>query len=382
MDKNEQLDEEFRLGLTSIRLYLRNINSEDTKLCQSWLNKLYNSVHERELRNRLLRDLIEHVKAGYLQHPFNEPPEQNPLSFIEVASKACGEGPYVSSWNSQPHNSPVFSSSENLTDKTINIDDFQSTDESAAVFPDRTKGKTRSEPFALARWRKTPDHQTANDGLPIGQYEGDDQALLNKVATLKAQNEALMHEISLYQLRAETTQKELYTLNQEVTTLRAKLSELQRLNTNIERKHFNAVSEQKRAVAENLLQITERLTSANNQNDELLNEVATLEIKISQLNRQNQDAERKLKSDICQLKSQLVKEKKRNQIELLAFQNLLRRKDEQLKKVDCHVKKQCNRMQEEVINIKNEMDHVANESNSQLRSKEDGLSGDQERLEY
>lgn len=38
----------------------------------------------------------------------------------------------------------------------------------------------------------------------------------------KAQNEALTHEVNLYQQTAESTQKELFSLNNEVTTLRAK----------------------------------------------------------------------------------------------------------------------------------------------------------------
>ncbi|XP_014243733.1 uncharacterized protein LOC106663398 isoform X2 [Cimex lectularius] len=297
------LEEKFKAALSSVRpVHLSLLTYEEEQLSRLWILKLKSS-EDGHLRVQLMRELARQIRGKKLSSPFNKyPPEGKSLK--HVTYKDFGDTLDLYEEDSSALSTELLDVQSNLAENT-----------------------TEDEEFDYNRDRN-PKHKSI-----FTSFQNKEPINAKTVSFLKSQNDALLHEVCIYQKASKRNEKKMECVSREVEDLKLKLLDLQRINKTIEESHSEVINDYKAALIETTDELTSRLEILTRKNDEIGKALINLKKKYREPSPLGKKAYMELVAVTRKLSAELKMERAKRKAEVNDLQAILADKDHQIERL-------------------------------------------------
>ncbi|XP_058796466.1 microtubule-associated tumor suppressor 1 homolog [Phymastichus coffea] len=366
-EEAHRLDERFEEILGKLKPYLLRLPaSQKSRLCKNWLERLNRAEDQRALRNDYLVELYKQLKSECLGGPFDKPPKAGkliPISYIHrmPASSSCNELTETSlSLCEEKWSWP------NARSKSLRRDDRMRRPSPATkhCFNSSTSVEENIPTSPTVHFHEYDNR--FDDNLPI-TYQNRIDTLNAIVIELEAQNEKMKQKIAQCHKASNASevpqlQTRIKLLTNEIATLKKKLTEVCEIKTLLENNHRKVISEYKAKMTEQFNKMKKQLVSARLEKKELQSKIATVELKLQELNQEKElsskTSEKTWVQQVESLKQDYEQMLQEKEAELRKKDELMQRKEAEIGQKIAEIQMLNERLKElqQLVDIKTQKD--------------------------
>ncbi|XP_014203895.1 centromere-associated protein E-like [Copidosoma floridanum] len=325
-----RLDKRFDDLVHQLRPYALRLQSDDSRLCRLWLDRLDKAEEQRNLRNEYLFELYKQLKMGYLRPPFHKPPESGklmPLSKLHrlILSSSCNELTETSPGSPcQPRPTKHLTSPGKRSKSLVHHDNVRR----RSFIPKRCDSSSPAR-SAVAHGFLSPTVCEPDNRNLLRTYKERIETLGTIVEELESQNNKLKQKLDHYHKNSGGPDEvaQLYArikqLVAEIDTLKNELSKVNDIKEKLKTKHNEIVERYKAQMSEQVGVMKQQLDGAQGENRELRDKIAEIELKLQEAAKENIVAKSSDKDWKDKLES--VREQ---------YERILAKKEEEIKRRD------------------------------------------------